>query len=125
MRETGCSSISRRGCSCFRSLSDTQIFFLAYSLVRTLRIVNNYNPRLREWVIKKKYADSVAKFIGNLSGYYMALSQVPRDGNIAIREEFDAAMQSQGIEALELFIKRHPDHTLAERAREEVKSRSK
>ncbi len=55
--------------------------------------------------------------------YRTALSQHARDGNIAIREEFDSAMQSQGIDELELFIKRHPDHELAEDAQKEIRAR--
>lgn len=37
-----------------------------------------------------------------------------RDGNVAIREEFDAA---KSAEALRLFIERHSDHPLADEAR--------
>lgn len=40
-----------------------------------------------------------------------------RDGNIAIREEFDAAVAQNTAAALELFILRHPDHPLAAEAR--------
>ncbi|EPX85321.1 hypothetical protein Salmuc_02700 [Salipiger mucosus DSM 16094] len=40
-----------------------------------------------------------------------------RDGNIAIREEFDAALEAGTADALELFIRRHPDHPLAAEAR--------
>jgi len=36
-----------------------------------------------------------------------------RDGNIAIREEFDAAVAAGTPAALELFIRRHPGHPLA------------
>ena len=41
-----------------------------------------------------------------------------RDGEIAIREEFRAAQIAGTREALDLFIRRHPEHDLAERARD-------
>ena len=40
-----------------------------------------------------------------------------RDGNIAVREEFDAAIRAGKAEALELFIARHSGHPLAVEAR--------
>jgi hypothetical protein len=43
-----------------------------------------------------------------------------RDGNIAIQEEFDAAVNQNSIDALELFVLRHPDHPLAEDARQRI-----
>lgn len=42
-----------------------------------------------------------------------------RDGNIAIREELDAARRAGTLAAWDLFIRRHPDHPLAEVARRE------
>ncbi len=42
-----------------------------------------------------------------------------RDGNIAIREELDAARRAATVEAYDLFIARHRDHPLAQIAREE------
>lgn len=39
-----------------------------------------------------------------------------RDGNIAIREEFDLAVKAGTKKALEIFILRHPDHELSVRA---------
>ena len=42
-----------------------------------------------------------------------------RDGNIAIREEYCAARKAGTVEAYDLFIARHPDHPLADRARRE------
>lgn len=42
-----------------------------------------------------------------------------RDGNIAIREELDAARAAGSIAAYDLFIARHPDHPLARTARRE------
>ena len=42
-----------------------------------------------------------------------------RDGNIAIREELEAARKAATVEAYDLFIARHPDHPLAQVARME------
>jgi len=42
-----------------------------------------------------------------------------RDGNIAIQEELEAARRAATVEAYDLFIARHPDHALAQVAREE------
>jgi hypothetical protein len=42
-----------------------------------------------------------------------------RPGEIAVREEFEAARRAGTREAYDLFIARHPDHALAERARRE------
>lgn len=38
----------------------------------------------------------------------------PRDGDVAIREEFANAVVQGEVAALEMFIRRHPDHALAE-----------
>lgn len=43
----------------------------------------------------------------------------PRDGNVAIREELDAARRAGTAAAYDLFIARHPDHPLAATARRE------
>ena len=42
-----------------------------------------------------------------------------RDGNIAIRQELDAARRTATVDAYDLFIARHPAHPLAETARRE------
>jgi len=42
-----------------------------------------------------------------------------RDGNIAIREELDAARRAGTLAAYDLFIARHPRHILVPTAREE------
>jgi hypothetical protein len=42
-----------------------------------------------------------------------------RDGNIAIRQELDAARKAGTLSAYDLFIARHPSHPLAEIARKE------
>ena len=42
---------------------------------------------------------------------------LPRDGEIAIREEFANAVVAGEVAALQLFIRRHPDHALADIAR--------
>jgi hypothetical protein len=44
---------------------------------------------------------------------------LPRDGDVAVREEFEAARRSGTREALDLFIARHPQHALAATARQE------
>ena len=49
----------------------------------------------------------------------MPTSIAPRDGNIAIQEELDAARRKGTLDAYDLFIARHPDHPLAEIARRE------
>lgn len=43
----------------------------------------------------------------------------PRDGNIAIAEELEAARRVRTLAAYDLFLARHPDHPLAEAARRE------
>jgi hypothetical protein len=40
-----------------------------------------------------------------------------RPGDIAIREEFEAARRAGTVDAYDLFIARHPDHDLADTAR--------
>lgn len=42
-----------------------------------------------------------------------------RDGNVAIREELDAARRSATLAAYDLFIARHPGHPLEAVARRE------
>lgn len=44
-------------------------------------------------------------------------SPLPRDGDIAVQEEFDAAIATDGTAGLILFIQRHPDHDLADQAK--------
>ena len=43
----------------------------------------------------------------------------PRDGNIAIQGEFEAARRAGTVAAYDLFIARHPRHALAGVARRE------
>lgn len=43
----------------------------------------------------------------------------PRDGDVAVREELEAARREGTIAAYDLFIARHGDHPLAETARRE------
>jgi hypothetical protein len=43
----------------------------------------------------------------------------PRDGNIAVREELDAARRAGTLAAYDLFIARHSRHKLAAVARRE------
>ena len=49
----------------------------------------------------------------------MPTSIAPRDGNIAIQEELDAARCKATLEAYDLFLARHPGHPLAAVARRE------
>jgi len=51
----------------------------------------------------------------------------PRDGNVAVQEELDAARRAGTVAAYDLFIARHPEHPLAgvaRREREELMRRS-
>lgn len=43
----------------------------------------------------------------------------PRDGNIAVQEELDAARRAGTVEAFDLFLARHGNHPLAAPARRE------
>jgi hypothetical protein len=43
--------------------------------------------------------------------------QFARDGNIAIQEEYDAAAKAASVAAWDLFIARHPDHSLTRKAK--------
>ena len=52
-------------------------------------------------------------------GNSLPTSQPPRDGNVAIQEELDAARRAGTIAAYDLFLARHPDHVLAQTARRE------
>jgi len=48
-----------------------------------------------------------------------------RDAKIAVKEEYEAARQQQTVQALELFIARHPDDPLAEKARADLQRKVK
>ncbi|AXS41376.1 hypothetical protein [Breoghania sp. L-A4] len=50
-------------------------------------------------------------------GSFSSTARPARDGDVAVREEFDAAVRRDTPEGYELFILRHPDHPLAEEAR--------
>jgi hypothetical protein len=43
----------------------------------------------------------------------------PRDGDVAIREELDAARRAGTLAAYDLFLARHPGHKLVRTARRE------
>lgn len=45
---------------------------------------------------------------------------LPRDPDIAVQEEFDAARARATVEAWELFLARHGNHRLAAEARKEL-----
>jgi hypothetical protein len=44
---------------------------------------------------------------------------LPRDGDVAVREELDAARRAGTLAAYDLFLARHGDHRLARAARRE------
>jgi hypothetical protein len=44
---------------------------------------------------------------------------LPRDGDVAIQEELDAARRAGTLAAYDLFLARHPGHALAAAARRE------
>jgi hypothetical protein len=48
-----------------------------------------------------------------------------RDPKIAVEEEYRIALQRGTTQALELFIARHPDDPLAEKARADLRRRSR
>ncbi len=48
------------------------------------------------------------------------ITQPARDGNLAVIEEFAHLERQNTIEAMELFIARHPDHILVERAQQVI-----
>lgn len=54
---------------------------------------------------------------------HAGIAQTARDGDIAVREEFEAAMRSGSESSLNLFIARHPDHPLADQARQALQRR--
>jgi hypothetical protein len=41
----------------------------------------------------------------------------PRDGQVAVQEEFEAAAKANTSTAWDLFIRRHPDNPLTQRAK--------
>ena len=50
---------------------------------------------------------------------------LPRDPDIAVREEFEAARAQNTVGSWELFIARHGDHSLAVQARKELEKLQK
>jgi hypothetical protein len=50
---------------------------------------------------------------------------LPRDPEIAVREEYDLAVAAGTRQALELFIARHGDHSLAKQAEARLSSLDK
>ena len=62
---------------------------------------------------------------GNLpsgrDGVIQVVMEKPSDPEKAIQSEYERLKNRGTREGLELFIARHPDHPLAERAREEIK----
>jgi len=50
---------------------------------------------------------------------------LPRDPDIAVREEFEAARAKDTVASWELFIARHGDHPLAAQAKKELEKLQK
>jgi len=71
------------------------------------------------WFIVLALASSGCAQSSPPEGNAMPTSIAPRDGNIAIQEELDAARHAGTLAAYDLFIARHPRHRLAAVAREE------
>jgi hypothetical protein len=70
------------------------------------------------------FADEVVTTSDNLAPEILAPQPKlpePRDPEIAVREQYDAALAAGTVAALELFIQRYPDHRLAVAAREEIR----
>jgi hypothetical protein len=57
---------------------------------------------------------------GTVAGDHSEPLPLPRDPNIAVMEEYKLFKKRGTREALELFIARHPDHALAEQARQDI-----
>ena len=53
------------------------------------------------------------------------ITPAARDPKLAVDEEYQLALRQGTIQALELFIARHPDDPLAEKARADVRQRSR
>ena len=74
---------------------------------------------MTHWLVVIAAAAAACAPAGAPEGNSMPTSIPPRDGNIAIQEELDAARRAGTLEAYDLFIARHPSHKLAESARRE------
>ena len=71
------------------------------------------------WLVLIAAAAAACAPQGAPEGNRMPTSIPPRDGNIAIQEELDAARRAGTLAAYDLFIARHPRHPLSETARKE------
>jgi hypothetical protein len=71
------------------------------------------------WLILMAAAASACAPADAPKGNSMPTSIPPRDGNIAIHQELDAARRAGTLEAYDLFIARHPRHPLVATARQE------
>jgi hypothetical protein len=74
-------------------------------------------PRQGEVSVTKGYVLSDQQAI---EPKHPAPMPLPRDPQIAVYEEFEAAKQANSKAAWELFLKRHADNTLAGAARQEI-----
>lgn len=70
---------------------------------------------------------SMSKIASAEEGKTVRESTTPpaRDPKLAVKEEYDLARQQGTVQALELFIARHPDDPLATKARADLRSLSR
>ena len=74
---------------------------------------------MTHWLVMIAAAAAACAPAAAPEGNSMPTSIPPRDGNIAIQEELDAARRAGTLEAYDLFIARHPGHPLMDTARRE------
>ena len=74
---------------------------------------------MTHWLLAIAFAAVACAPAAPSEGNRMPTSIPPRDGNIAIQEELDAARRAGTLAAYDLFIARHPRHPLIETARRE------
>jgi hypothetical protein len=68
---------------------------------------------------KRAVANEMQKDIGE------KMTPPPRDPRLAVEEEYQLALRLGTVQALELFIARHPNDPLAQKARADVRQRSR
>ena len=71
------------------------------------------------WLTLIAAAASACSPAPQAEGNRMPTSIPPRDGNVAIQEELDAARRAGTLEAYDLVIARHPTHPRVDSARRE------
>lgn len=108
--EARCSLMMRSCCGLTRSL----LRGLSAAAARSACVIALMSCATAQEGIPMRFNPAdVASDGGRLSNRPQAVSPRPRDGDIAIREEFAAAVVKGEIAALRLFIRRHPEHELA------------